>query len=100
MNIPKLQKFYVHALFKSNYSHDNMSIKSVFKSNFQNIKILFCNMSYKYYRYIIFTKKINNEDIKININSEKKLYIQLHTTEEMENRIKDENFTNYFIDLT
>ena len=27
MNIPKLQKFYVYALFKSNQVHDNIIIK-------------------------------------------------------------------------
>ena len=35
MNFPKIQKFYVCALFKSNQTHDNITAKSIFKNNLE-----------------------------------------------------------------
>jgi len=52
MNIPKIQKFYVNPLFKSNQTHDNIADKPIFKSNFENIKFSLSNKEINYEKNI------------------------------------------------
>ena len=125
MNLKQMQKYYSRALFKSNESIDINSVKTNFKNKF-NFKINLTNNEIskeKYYALGGITnldidkllKRINNEEINLKIKSldifydyklkntkiekrEEKVYFL--TTNDMEEKLKDKNIVNYFVDIT
>ena len=125
MNNKKLQKFYARAMFKSNNSTEINTVRTNFKNKF-NFKISLTNqeiLKEKNNALGGFSKldleklcqKISNEDIEIKLNSidifyeyktkknstekrEEKVFII--TTQNMNNKLKDKNIENYFIDIT
>ena len=125
MNYEKIQKFYVRSLFKANECIDINTIHSNFKNSF-NVPLKLTNHQIYNEKYIALgtnknldlfeiCKKLSNEKLKVNLKSidifydiknkdnkttKKEEKVIIITTDIMENNLKSNNLTNYFLDVT
>ena len=125
MNYKKYKKFYARASFKSNSAIDIVNIKNNFKNKF-NFPIGLTNNQIFYEKHLAFgtinnldieklCKKISYNELKVNVKSIDIFYdykvkkdkiikrdekIIIITNDAMEERLKDSNVENYFIDVT